>query len=322
MTVATIAIVAAPALLLPAAYLVWWLDRFRLFPLARFVAMVALAGSVGLLLAARWPAAAALGGGLAGPAMPAPGAIGERGTVLAVDAARLALAALAVLVFLLARARVESPVDGVVFGVATGVGLALPAGWLLAEGDPGVAAVAVAGQALAAVLAGAVVGLAVAYARFDPRWPMRVAVALGGAAVAAAVVAGSRLAAEASRPWVAPLLLAVATVGAVAGAFAIELVISRRELAEEASLGVLPAWAPEVLPRYWRRVRGSWWPRRDERRALSRLLLQLAFRKHQLRHLDDDRATLYSLEVGRLRERARRLLDPGRTAPAGVGEDE
>jgi hypothetical protein len=321
-TTATVAIVAAPAVLLPAAYLVWWLDRFRLFPLARFLAIFALAVSVGLLVAARWPATAALGSGLAGPAMPAPGALAERSAVLAIDAARLALAALAVLVFLLARARVESPVDGVVFGVATGVGLALPAGWLLAESVPDVAAMAVLGQALAPVAVGAVVGLAVAFARFDPRWSVRIAVALGGTAAAVGVVTGARLAAEASRPWVAPLLLAAALVAAVAAAFAIELVISRRELAEEAALGVVPAWAPEVLPRYWRRVRGSWWPRRDERRALSRLLLQLAFRKHQLRHLDDDRATLYSLEVGRLRERARRLLDPSRTAANGVSEDE
>jgi hypothetical protein len=315
---ATIAGVAAPALLLPAAYLLWWLDRYRLFPLARFLATAALAGSLGLLIAALWPTAVVLGGALAGPAMQAPGEIAERAPVLLVGAARLALAALAVLVFLMARARVESPVDGLVYGIAAGVGLALPAGWLVAESVAGVDALDLGAQALAPVATGAVVGLGVAFARFKPSWPARVFIALGGAAAAAAAVTGARLAAEASRPWVGWLVPAVTLAGAIAGAFAIELAVSRRELAEEARLGVLPAWAPEVLPRYWRRVRAYWWPRRDERRALSRLLLQLAFRKYQLRHLDDDRATLYSLEVGRLRERARRLLDPGRMAPDGV----
>jgi hypothetical protein len=314
----TIAATAAPAALLPLAYLAWWLDRYRLFPLARFLAVGALGTAVGLLLAARFPAAGLSGPYLAGPAMPTHGVPVERMAVLAGDAARLAVAALAVLVLLLARARVESPVDGIVFGVAAGVGLALPGGWLLAES--GAALVAeTAGHALAAVAAGAVVGLAVAYARFHPGWGMRVLVAAGGVTAAAALVAGALVAAEASRPWVAPAALALALVGAVAAALALELVISRRELAEEARFGVVPAWVPEVTPCYWRRVRASWWPRRDERRALSRLLLQLAFRKHQLRHLDDERATLYSLEVGRLRERARRLLDPGRLVGPGAG---
>jgi len=320
MRLATIALLAAPALLLPLAYLVWWLDRFRLYPLARFVAVFALAVSAGALLAARWPAPPSAA--LAGPAMPAAGALGERAAELAVDAARLALAALAVLAFLLARGRVESPVDGAVFGVAAGVGLALPAAWLLAESAPDAGPAALLGRALAGVAAGALVGLGVAYARFDPRWSLRVAAALAGAIAATAVVAGAGLAADLSRPWVEPVLLGVAVAATAAAAVALELAIARRELAEEASLGVVPGWAAEVLPRYWRRVRGAWWPRRDERRALSRLLLELAFRKHQLRRLDDGRATLYSLEVGRLRERARRLLDPARGGVAAPGGEE
>jgi hypothetical protein len=322
MTAATTACVAAPLLLLPAVYLLWWLDRYRLFPLARFVAMLALAGAVGLLLAASWPAAAASQGSLAGPAMTDPSVIGARAAVLAVDAGRVALAAFAVLVFLLARARIDTPLDGFIFGVAAGVGLALPSGWLLAESVPGVSGLALAGGALAPVAAGTVIGVAVTYARFNPRWAVRLLLALAGVSVAVAVVAGARLAAKESRPWVVPLILAAAIAGALAVALAIELKAGARELAEEARLGVVPSWVPEVLPRYWRRIRASWWGRRDERRALSRLLLQLVFRKHQLRHLDDDRATLYSLEVGRLRERARRLFDPGRTALDGVDLEE
>ena len=221
------------------------------------------------------------------------------------------------LVVLLARARVESPIDGVVFGVAAGVASrSRPGG--CSRRACGAGAVAAAELALAPVVAGAVTGLAVAYARFNPLWPMRIVIAGRRDAGGGRLVAGVRIAAAASgRGWRRSAWDGAA--GAVAAALAIELVVTRRELAEEAGLGVVPEWAPEVLPRYWRRVRGDWWPRRDERRALSRLLLQLAFRKHQLRHLDDDRATLYSLEVGRLRERARRLFAPGR-APGAAGE--
>lgn len=322
MSAATTAGIVAPLLVLPAAYLLWWLDRYRFFQLARFVAVLALAGAVGLLIAATWPEAAAGHESLVGPAMTDPGAVGERAAVLAIDATRLALSALAVLVFLLARARVDTPLDGFVFGVAAGVGLALPSGWLLAESVPGIGLLALVGQALAPIAAAAAIGVAVAYARFSPRWAVRLLVALAGVVAAVAVVTGARLAAAESRSWVGALVLSAATAGALAAAFGIELKTGARELAEEASLGVVPAWVPEVLPRYWRRIRASWWRRRDERRALSRLLLQLVFRKHQLRHLDDDRATLYSLEVGRLRERARRLLDPGRTAPDGVDLEE
>ena len=311
------ACVAAPLLLLPAVYLLWWLDRYRFYPLARFVAVLALAFAVGLLIATTWPAAVGHGG-LAGPAMSDLGTIGERAGVVAVDAGRLALAAFAVLVFLLARARVDTPLDGFVFGAAAGVGLALPAGWLLAESVPGIGGLALVGESLAPVAAGVMIGVAVAHARFSPRWAVRLLLAFAGVAATVAVVTAARVAAEESRPWVAPLLLAAATAGALAVAIAIEVKVGAGELAEEATLGVVPAWVPDVLPRYWKRIRASWWLRRDERRALSRLLLQLVFRKHQLRHLDDDRATLYSLEVGRLRERARRLLDPGRTPPDAV----
>ncbi len=46
------------------------------------------------------------------------------------------------------------------------------------------------------------------------------------------------------------------------------------------------------------------------------LLLALAFRKRRLRNLPDERARLYGLEVGRLRQRAKTLLAlPSAPAP-------
>jgi hypothetical protein len=312
--------VAAPLALLPFAYAVWWLDRWRLFPLARFVAVFALASAAGLLLVTTFPLAA---GAVtrAGPAVLSlsPAARARlAGEVL--DAARLILVLLVVLLALLARSRVETPLDGIVFGVADGVGCALPAAWLLVETAPAVDAGEVALAALAPVVAGCVLGAAVAWRRLllGRRW--RALALLAGALVAEALVAASRqVAALAGRAWVGALVLAILLALTVVLALLVEVRIGARELTEEVKLGVLPAWAAEVGPRYWRRIRADWWPRGDERRAVARLLVGLSCRKHQFRHLEGERATLYSLEVGRMRERARRLLDPAWT-PAAAEE--
>jgi hypothetical protein len=310
--------VAAPVLLLPVAYLVWWVDRFRLLPLSRFIAVFAMSSAAGLLLAARWPSAAGSGWRAVGPAMPLSSLAAERLPGDVADAARLVVLLLAVLVFLLARWRVETLLDGVIFGVAAGVGCALPAGWLLAESAPVVEGGELVVTALLPIVAGVVIGLTVAWARLLRRWRWRIPAVAVGAGAGVTVLVGARLAAAAAgRIWVGMIVLVVAFAVAATVAVIVEVRVSRRELAEEATLGVLPEWVIEVVPWYWRRIRASWWPRRDERRALARLLVQLAFRKHQLRHLEGERATLYSLEVGRLRERARRLLDPTRAPVAG-----
>jgi len=323
MTPATALVAAAPALLLPLAYSVWWLDRYRLFPLARYGAAFALASAVGALLVGYWPESAALAGRSAGRLAALPSWLATRTSIEVADAGRLVIAALAVLLVVLARGRIEAPLDGVVFGAAVGVGLALPIGWLVTESEPVMRASALLASWVAPLAAAVIAGLSLACARLTPRWPGRLASLLGGCAAAVALMVGARLATAATgRQWVEIAALIAAMALAAALALLVEIRVAGRELAEEARLGVVPAWVVEVLPRYWRRIRGSWWPRRDERRALSRLLLQLAFRKHRLSGLAGGRAMLCSLEVGRLRERARRLLDPSRVrVEAGEGDE-
>jgi protease PrsW len=80
------------------------------------------------------------------------------------------------------------------------------------------------------------------------------------------------------------------------------------ELAEEVELDVVPEWVLEVIPYYRRRIRSDWWPSRRERTVLARLLTRLAFRKHAVRRLPDEEAQLAGLEVVRLRQQIRAML--------------
>ncbi|MEN8164448.1 MAG: hypothetical protein ABFS37_09990, partial [Acidobacteriota bacterium] len=89
-------------------------------------------------------------------------------------------------------------------------------------------------------------------------------------------------------------------------------------LSEEVALGVLPGWAGRVIPYYRRRVRADWWPSRQERIVISRLLTRLAFRKHALAARGDS-ANIEGLEVVRLRATIQGIL--GKPGPLGDSAD-
>jgi hypothetical protein len=86
--------------------------------------------------------------------------------------------------------------------------------------------------------------------------------------------------------------------------------ILTRQLEDEVALGLVPSWVLDVIPFYRRRVRANWWPSRGERTVIARLLTRLAFRKHALRNLPPGQAAIASLEVVKLRQRLREILDP------------
>jgi hypothetical protein len=226
------------------------------------------------------------------------------------------LAVLAGVVVLLALRgeRLAGPTLGVAYGcafaggaftVTSGASLlrrAAPAPQLLADGA--------AALGFAAVL-GCLAGAGRLRADRKQRAALWVgAVMAGGAALAAHV--GAR---HGGTPAVAPetvvlasgLSLAIAAAAITAG-WLVEGGVLRRELLDEVRLGVIPAGMQGLLtsPRALRR--SDRWPRVEERRSITRLLTELAFRKYSLRQLAGERAQIYSLEVGRLRERVRRLL--------------
>ena len=244
----------------------------------------------------------------------------------------VALALLAVVLPLLLLTKfkvVDGAGEGAVFGSASGVGFGV---FVIALTISGPGAFAVLTALFVLVLcagAGATLGAGLGLVELSasPRWRLAWAVP----AVAAAALQVNALAFAARFCWeywgranlvtnLALLALALVVLAVVlVGTWSVERRIIVLQLSEELELGVLPAWVVGFMPAYWRRVRAGWWPRRDERREIVRLLVALAFRKHELRALPEDSVQLYGLEVGRLRQRARTLLA---MAPAAAPRQE
>ena len=311
---ATIAMTVFAAMaLLASGWALLWLDRGRPEQLGWLVGLSAWAFTTPALvrLIARF-----LVGDEQGGILPA-----ARVDALAAWPALVALALVAVVppLLLLTKFKIVDGVgEGAVFGSASGLGFGA---FVIALTNSGPRAIAVTIALFVLVLcagAGATLGagFGVVELSASPRWRLAWAVP----AVAAAALQVAALAFAAGCCWgywgrsdlvtnLALLALALVVLAvALVGAWLVERRIIALQLGEEFELGVLPAWVVGVIPAYWRRVNANWWPRRDERREIVRLLVALAFRKHELRALPDDSVQLYGLEVGRLRQRARTLL--------------
>jgi len=310
--------------LLAGSFLALWLDRYRLKPLPWLIGLAA--------WSAVFPVLARLLASTVG--WPEPDLLlREPALATAAEALAVGLLAGAAPVVVIASTRVtEGVIDGALFGLAGGVGLAvflaLPIGPLHGAATWGSALVA----SLACAGAGATLGAGTGLGKLTLS-PTRRPAGVAAAILASALQLGAFAIATSSchRAWPDARLacdLALAAVAALAlaavlvSAASIERRLLTRQLAEEVELGVLPAWTVEVLPSYLRRVRTDWWPRRDERQEIARLLTALAFRKLQLLGLSAERLRLYALEVGRLRHRARALLAlaPGSGAPTEPAE--
>ncbi|HPC83746.1 MAG TPA: hypothetical protein P5234_10475 [Thermoanaerobaculaceae bacterium] len=323
LAVATVPLAAA------AGYLLWWVDRYAWEPAPRFALTFALSAAGGLPLLLATPAAwwrGLLAGAQALP--PAWDAVG-RGAVL-----RLAVLA-AVLVLFAGRSHLDCPLDGLIFGLAAGGGLATSS--LVAASWEAAGAAFPAWLGLASSLsAGSAVGLGLGWARLRPAgWrrlgPCAAGLVAGGAALLlppafAAALELTRLRLAGWTWGVAVTTAVVLPVLVVAGLAWYLLRLQRRRLErsleEEAGFGVVPAWLPARAARLWGRAEASWWPRRDERRALNRLLCELAIKKERVAALGPEASRVYGLEVGRIRHRLRSLLDPAWQAEPPAPEQE
>ncbi len=320
----TVAFLGSTAFLVAVVAAVWWLDRYDREPV-HLVAGVFVWGA----LAA--PVASVLMEVLIHAVAAGSEAVRHLQVVVAAPLIEEAAKGVAILLVMVISDQFDNPTDGIVYGTAAGLGFAVAENALAMAAAAGggtlwpVAAVRTLASSGVHALATATVGGFLGVAYLSRRAASRIGWGLLGWGAGAALHGlwnGAVLQVEragSGAPLAAALgALAVAYLGyagVLAGFLGWERRILRRELAEEVRLGVLPAWVAEVIPSYRRRVRGDWWPVRRERTVIARLLTRLAFRKHAVAHLPREEAGLAGLEVVRLRERARRILDAADHAP-------
>lgn len=321
---ALVALACSVALLLVVMALVWWLDRYDREPV-HLVALVfawgmaaapllALTGELASGGMLRWLHGAAAGDLLnlilAGPAVE-----------------ELAKAIAVVAVVALSR-QFDNPTDGIVYGTAVGLGFAVTENALYAaaalsagQGSHDLAGLILARTLFTAgihALSSAAFGGFLGFAYLSRRWAARLVWTAAGA-VCAVVLHGLwnaslvwlRVEGGGSSLWVLGIVPLYALYLLVLALFLSgEHRILLRELQEEVEWGTLPGWVVEVIPYYRRRLRADWWPSRQERTVIARLLTRLAFRKHSLAHMPVEEARVAAIEVMHLRRQVGAILAP------------
>ncbi len=320
------ALVVSAGLLLIVVALVWWFDRYDREPL-HLVAVVFLWGaSVAPTVSVM--AVAALGRIFDG-SVPA-ASLGVIDISILAPFVEETAKAVGVLLVVLLTDKFDNPTDGVVYGTAVGLGFAVTENIVFALGaiaessGTGGILMLVGGRTLLSAgvhaLSSAVFGGLVGYAVWSPKRAARLGWSCAGLALAIALHSAWNTALlyvgpfspdGTLRGWLAflPSLYVVYVVILTAFLHS-EHRILKRELAEEVELRLAPAWVIDVIPYYRRRVRSDWWPSRPERTVIARLLTRVAFRKHVIRRLPPDEATIASLELVMLRQRVREILGP------------
>jgi len=317
-------LVVSTALLMIVVALVWYLDRYDREPV-HMVAAVFLWGATAapaiavfalVALERGWPGSA---GGFSPLVL----------TGVAAPVVEESAKAIGVMLVVLLTRDFDNPTDGFVYGAAVGLGFAVTENYVYGTGigaamglrdfltlAVGRTFLAAGVHGLASATFGGFLGYAVLTRK---RWQhaawiiagLFAATALHGSWNLALLLVGPFSPAGGPRTWL--IVLPVLYAGyfmILAGFLHSEHRILKRQLSEEVELAMAPAWVLDVIPYYRRRMRSDWWPLRNERTVISRLLTRIAFRKHALRHTPQDEAAIASLEVVRLRQRIRSILKP------------
>jgi len=320
------ALAVSAAILLIVVALVWWVDRYDREPL-HLVVMVFLwgASAAPLISVTLLSVIDRLPGGFE---LTTAGTMIRLGLVTPIIE-ELAKGVAVVLVVVLSS-KFDNPTDGVVYGTAVGLGFAVSENvfYGISAGvhlySAGGILVLVGGRTLLSAgvhaVSSAAFGGALGHAVMSGKLPAKISWAASGL-LAAIVLHGSWNLSllwfgpvgegGAPRLWLAALpVLYLVYIMALALVLHSEHRILRRQLGDEVKLGLVPSWVLDVIPFYRRRIRANWWPSRSERTVISRLLTRLAFRKHAIRNLPPSEAAIASLEVVKLRQRLRDILDP------------
>ncbi len=320
------ALAVSAAILLIVVALVWWVDRYDREPL-HLVVMVFLwgASAAPLITVTLFGVVDRLLGGVEATST---GTLISFGLVTPmVEEFSKGLAVALVVLF---SSKFDNPTDGVVYGTAVGLGFAVSenviygvsagvhlqsaTGILVLVGGRTLLSAGV--HAVSSAAFGGFLGHAVMSGKLRAKtiWAstgLLVATVLHGSWNLSLLRFGPVGEGGAPRLWLAALpVLYLVYVTALALVLHSEHRILRRQLADEVELGLVPSWVLDVIPFYRRRIRANWWPSRSERTVIARLLTRLAFRKHAIRNLPPSEAAIASLEVVKLRQRLREILDP------------
>jgi RsiW-degrading membrane proteinase PrsW (M82 family) len=299
---------------------IWWVDRYDREPVWLVVAVAAWGGIASPFLVrlcaepVQWIVSGVSGGS------PDP-----RWLVIGVaPLVEELLKGLGILLVIRLTREFDNPTDGVVYGTAVGLGFAVTENLVYALAGvaqdlttPVVVGLVVRRTLYTAgvhALSSSAVGAGLGFARLaSRRWRAGLWTLLGflGAVV---LHGGWNLAVFAGGPdggpppWALIVPLYVVFAAGLGLLLQAEHLVLRRQMAEEVRLGVVPAWAAEVIPYYRRRIRSDWWPSRRERTIIARQLTRLAFRKHALSGADS--SSIEGLEIVRLRQKVQRILNP------------
>jgi RsiW-degrading membrane proteinase PrsW (M82 family) len=320
------ALAVSAAILLTVVALVWWIDRYDREPI-HLVAMVFLWGASAAPLASvtAFPLIDRVVGGIEATPDFALLAVGFL-TPLIEELTK----ALGVLMVVLFSSKFDNPTDGVVYGTAAGLGFAVTENVIYGigaginhSGAVGVVTLVVGRTLLSAgvhAICSSIFGGFLGHAALAGRIVWRVAWTVGGLLIAVALHGAWNLALVwfgpvgedgSPRLWLAVLPALYLLYAASLALFLYsEHRILRKQLADEVNMAMVPSWVEDVIPYYRRRVRSNWWPSRSERTVIARLLTRVAFRKHAIQRLPPSEAAIASLEVVKLRQRLREILDP------------
>ena len=320
------ALAVSAAMLLIVVTLVWWVDRYDREPL-HLVAMVFLwgASAAPLLSVTLFGVIDRLLSGVEGTSTFAMISLGLM-TPLVEELAK----AVAVVLVVIFSSKFDNPTDGVVYGTAVGLGFAVSenvmygisaglhshsaAGILILVGGRTLMSAGV--HAVSSATFGGFLGHAVMSGKLPAKtlWAatgLLAAIILHGSWNLSLMWFGPVGESGSPRLWLAALpVLYLIYVVTLALFLHSEHRILKRQLSDEVALGLVPSWVLEVIPFYRRRIRANWWPSKTERTVIARLLTRVAFRKHALRNLPPGDAAIASLEVVKLRQRLREILDP------------
>ncbi len=225
--------------------------------------------------------------------------------------------------------RFDNITDGVVYGMAIGLGFGMTENFLYFLGastpEEWVFLVVVRTiytvimHAMATGIFGAFIGLT-KFGRPAARWPLRTL----GLLLAIFIHFFWNYSVSINNPAAAGLGMVFILLGLLVIVIVVQLALLAenrlivRELAEEAELGVIPTTHMQYLPYTSKRKLLGWISPAVDRKLYIQLSTRLAFRKFQSRHCRAEDRDTYIEEVGRLREQIADVLRSERESDAAI----